>query len=160
MQLNIRKILAVAAFALTAGVPFAPTAHAAGTDEFAPAATEDADFKAGRAAIEAKNWKAAIPAFERAARKHSNNPDVFNWLGYSYRKSGNLDLAFRHYNTALRLEPNHRGANEYIGEAYLMKKDVASAEKHLQALERICGKGCEEYQDLAKSITDFKATSN
>jgi Flp pilus assembly protein TadD len=78
-------------------------------------------------------------------------------LGYSYRKSGDLDYAFRHYNTALRLEPSHRGAHEYIGEAYLMKNDVAGAEKHLKELERLCQKACEEYADLAKSIAEYKA---
>ena len=104
MNRVLRKFLVVSAMF------FAASVQAAGTDSFAPAATEDADYKAGRAAIEANKWREAIPAFERAARKHRDNPDVFNWLGYSYRKAGDLDNAFRHYNTALRLEPGHRGA--------------------------------------------------
>ena len=135
---------------------FAGTAIAAGGDPFAKVA-EDPDFVAGKKAIDAQNWKAAIAAFTRASNKHRDEADVFNYLGYSYRKSGDLDNAFKYYNTALRLDGNHKGAHEYIGEAFLMKNDVAAAEKHLATLERLCGKGCEEYQDLAKSIAAFKA---
>jgi hypothetical protein len=40
-------------------------------------------------------------------------------------------------NEALRLEPNHRGANEYIGWAYLKTNQLDKAEKHLARLEKI-----------------------
>ena len=43
---------------------------------------------------------------------------------------------------------------EYLGEAYVIKGDIARAEEQLQAIERICGTGCEEYQDLAKAIAE------
>jgi hypothetical protein len=59
---------------------------------------------------------------------------------------------------ALQLDPKHKGAHEYIGEAYLMDKKPAEAEKHLASLEKICGnKTCEEYADLAKSLADYRA---
>ena len=83
-----------------------------------------------------------------------------NLLGYSYRKRANPDLpkAISHYQAALRLEPRHKGAHEYLGEAWLMDGKPAEAEKHLAELEKICGgKGCEEYQDLAKAIAAHKA---
>jgi Flp pilus assembly protein TadD len=150
MTRTIRTILLVAAFALSAG------AHADGSESFKPSAKDDADWKAGKAAIDTQNWKVAAESFNRAARKFSDNPDIYNWLGYSQRKAGDLESAFKNYNTALRLDPSHRGAHEYIGEAYLMKGDLAQAEKHLQALDRLCQKSCEEYQDLAKSIAEFK----
>ena len=67
-----------------------------------------------------------------------------------------FELAFKHYGEALRLDPKHRGAHEYIGEAYLIIGDKAKAQEHLTALERICGKGCEEYQDLARAIAQAK----
>ncbi|MCY7317839.1 MAG: hypothetical protein LH617_03760 [Ramlibacter sp.] len=85
---------------------------------------------------------------------------MHNLLGYSYRKRATPDLAnaFEHYNTALRIQPRHKGAHEDIGEAYLMDRKPAEAEKHLAELERICGnRTCEEYADLAKSIADDKA---
>ena len=58
----------------------------------------------------------------------------------------------------MSINPKHRGAHEYIGEAYLMDKKPAEAEQHLSQLEALCGnKTCEEYADLAKSIADYKA---
>ena len=93
-------------------------------------------------------------------RDEPRNADIHNLLGYSYRKQATPDLpkAFEHYKTAIRLDPRHKGAHEYIGEAYLMDKKPAEAEKHLAALAQICGNtSCEEYADLAKAIADYKA---
>jgi Gamma-glutamyltranspeptidase len=61
---------------------------------------------------------------------------------------------------ALAIKPEHRGAHEYIGEAYLMVGDVASAQKHLDALRSICLLPCEELQDLQKAIAQHQARSN
>ncbi len=113
-----------------------------------------------RTAIDAKDWNKALNELNLAAKEDPRNADVQNLLGYSYRERSNPDLAkaFEHYKEALRLNPNHKGAHEYIGEAYLMDKNPAEAEKHLAQLEAICGnKTCEEYADLAKAIADYKA---
>ena len=113
-----------------------------------------------RASIQAKNWKVALAELNQAARDDSKNADVQNLLGYSYRKQAQPDLpkAFVHYKRALELNPAHKGAHEYIGEAYLMDKKPEEADKHLVALEKICGsKTCEEYADLAKSIADYRS---
>jgi Flp pilus assembly protein TadD len=149
------KPIASIVFALCAAL--AAPAFAAGTDAFERPATEDQTWKDGKAAIAKQDWQAAVAAWRRAASKFNDNPDAHNWLGYSLRKSGDVDGAMRAYNTALRLDTRHKGAHEYIGEAYLMKKDVAGAERHLKALEGICGTGCEEYRDLQKSIAEFKS---
>jgi len=116
---------------------------------------QDPDYVAGRKALEAKNWTSAIKSFTSAAERNPNNADVQNYLGYSYRKSGKLDLAFKHYNRALALNPRHRGAHEYIGEAYLLKGDVKSAQKHLAVLREICSLTCEELTDLEREIASY-----
>ena len=68
--------------------------------------------------------------------------------------------AFEHYNIALKINPNHIGAHEYIGEAYLMDKKPVEAEKHLVSLEKICGnKTCEEFVDLQRAIAQYKAVN-
>jgi tetratricopeptide (TPR) repeat protein len=70
----------------------------------------------------------------------------------------NLAKAFEHYRRALRLDPQHKGAHEYIGEAYLMDHKPTEAEKHLAELARLCGnQSCEEYVDLAEAIKTYKA---
>ena len=123
-----------------------------------PNANERIDL--ARDAIKAKDWKKALAELNLAVREEPRNADVHNLLGYSYRKqaSPNLPKAFEHYKTALNLNPKHKGAHEYIGEAYLMDKKPQEAEKHLTELEKLCGnKTCEEYADLAKSLADYKA---
>ena len=113
---------------------------------------QDPDYVTGRKALEAKNWSSAIKSFSSAAERNPRNADIQNYLGYSYRKSGKLDLAFKHYNQALTLNPRHRGAHEYIGEAYLLKGDMKSAQKHLAALREICSLPCEELTDLEREM--------
>jgi Flp pilus assembly protein TadD len=108
-----------------------------------------------RKAIDKGNWRDASYTLSVAVREEPNNADVHNLLGYYNRKKPEPDLAkaFEHYNTALKLNPKHKGAHEYLGEAYLMDKKPLEAEKLLVALEKICGnKTCEEYQDLAAAI--------
>ncbi len=116
-------------------------------------------LKRARLLINGKEWSGALFELNQAALDEPRNADVHNLLGYTYRKRASPDLAkaFEHYNTALKLDPRHKGAHEYIGEAYLMDKKPAEAEKHLVQLEAICGnKTCEEYADLFKAIADYK----
>ena len=118
----------------------------------------DPDYAAGKKAIEAKNWSAAIKSLSSAALRDTRNADIQNYLGYAYR-NGQMDLAFQHYERALKLNPRHRGAHEYVGEAYLMVNNLAKAEEHLAALQKICLIPCEEYEDLKKkSRTTASAT--
>jgi len=127
-----------------------------GGGESAPAVPEDPDYAAGKRAVEAKNWQAALEAFNKVLAKDPRNADAHTYLGYTYRKSGNVDLAFKEYDEALRLEPRHRGAHEYVGEAYLMTNNLAKAEEHLNALDRLCFFSCEEYRELKKAVADYK----
>ncbi|MGH8699448.1 MAG: tetratricopeptide repeat protein, partial [Burkholderiales bacterium] len=108
------------------------------------------------AAIRAQNWNAAIASFGKVAAREPRDADAQNFLGFAYRKSGNLDLAFKHYNDALKLDPKHRGAHEYIGEAYLMQGNLTKAREHLGQLDKLCFFGCAEYTDLKKAIAEFE----
>ena len=136
--------------------PAVMAAGDAGGSSAVPAAPEDPDYAAGKRAVEAMNWQAALDAFNKVAAKDPGNANAQNYLGYTYRKSGKLDLAFKHYEEALRLNPKHRGAHEYMGEAYLMTDNLAKAEEHLQALDRLCFFGCEEYSELKKAVAEYK----
>jgi Tfp pilus assembly protein PilF len=140
-------------------------ALAVDTVEPAPArratATRSVDRLANaRGAIERKDWDAAMRELNVAVRESPQDADVHNLMGYTYRKRASPDMvkAYEHYNMALKINPQHKGAHEYIGEAYLVDRKPQEAEQHLAELERICGgRSCEEYQDLAKSIAEFKA---
>ena len=84
------------------------------------------------------------------------NPEL---LGYAYRNDGQMELAFKHYGRALQLNPRHRGAHEYLGEAYLIVSNLPKAQEHLSALQRICLLPCEEYDDLRKKIEIYRKAS-
>jgi Tfp pilus assembly protein PilF len=153
MYQPLKNLVALAAMALTAA------AFAADTAPTASAPTASERISAAREAIKAKNWKTALNELNMAAKEEPKNADVHNLLGYANRKQAqpNLPKAFEHYKMALQLDPNHKGAHEYIGEAYLMDKKPAEAEKHLATLEKLCGnKTCEEYADLAKSLAEYR----
>jgi Flp pilus assembly protein TadD len=128
----------------------ADTAPAPVADKLAPA----------RAQIAAQQWALAIDELKRV--NDVRNPDWNNLMGYSLRKGKTPDLAGaeRFYNEALRLNPSHRGALEYSGELYLMKGDLATAEKRLAALEKACAKACDEHGELQRAIERFKANGN
>jgi Flp pilus assembly protein TadD len=121
-----------------------------------PSVPAAVDLSKARALIAQKDWNAAIGELDRAARRDPNNADVQNLLGYSLRNAGQIDKAFAAYNKALRLDPRHKGAHEYIGVAYLIARQPEKANEHLAALKSICGDNCEETQDLAKAIAAYK----
>ena len=125
----------------------ADTPSPAPTDRLAPA----------RAQIAQKNWPAAITVLKRV--NEPGNADWQNLMGYSLRKQQPPDhaAAERHYDEALRLNPQHRGALEYSGELYLLTDRLPLAEARLAALDKACLLPCEEYTDLKQSIARYKA---
>jgi Flp pilus assembly protein TadD len=133
------------------------TAIADPADEAPTGAQLDPDYAAGKMAIAAKEWSAAIKALSSAALRDTRNADIQNYLGYAYRHTGQLELAFRHYEKALQLNPRHRGAHEYVGEAYLIVNNPRKAAEHLAVLEKICLLPCEEYEDLKAKLEAYRA---
>jgi Flp pilus assembly protein TadD len=146
-------MLRLAAACVASVLLLAPSpAFAVDTDDDPAAAQLDPDYAAGKKAIEAKDWETAIKRLSSAALRDTRNADIQNYLGYAHRNSGKIDLAFRHYERALRLNPRHRGAHEYVGEAYLLVGNLAKAKEHLAALAKICLIPCEEYDELKEKI--------
>ena len=117
----------------------------------------DPEYARARQALEAKDWRAAIGLLNSAALRDTRNPDIQNYLGFAYRSSGELALAFRHYHRALQLNARHRGAHEYLGEAYLMIGNLDKANEHLALLRKICLIPCAEAGLLEKKISDHIA---
>jgi Flp pilus assembly protein TadD len=113
-----------------------------------------------RARIAEKNWPAAIDELKKVNLPAS--ADWNNLMGYSLRKadSANLAEAEKFYDEALRIEPKHRGALEYSGELYLMTGNLEKAEQRLAALDKACFLPCEEYSDLKRAVSRYKAAGN
>lgn len=163
-RFNLKQLLAIIAISSIAIVyPFSAQAADTGTIDTstdAPATATKADpfvgaMAAGRAAVKAKNWTLAAKDFDIAVKQNPKSADAHNMLAYSARHLNDYPRARKHYDEALRLEPNHRGAHEYVGIMYLKLNQLPDAQKHLAALEKICNKKCEEYDDLAKAIAAY-----
>jgi len=105
--------------------------------------------------IDNQKYREAISQLKAFIREDSKNADAYNLLGFSYRKSGKLSDAFKAYEKALAIDPKHLGAHEYLGEAYLQKREPEKAKATLNKLKGICG-DCEEARDLEKAITAYK----
>ncbi len=154
MKQPLLRILSAAVLALA--VPHAALA----ADTPAPAAAAPDKLSEARALIKARKWSEAVAELQRV-----NDPASADWnnlMGFSIRRgtSPDLDASERYYNEALRINPGHRGALEYSGQLYLMKGDLASAERRLAVLDKACTFGCDEYTDLKKAIERFKAAGN
>ena len=140
----IRNLVAVLVCALSS--PIAP-AYAADTvvSKTAP------DLTAARAKIKAKDFKAAIAELTPMLETNQH-ADVYNLLGFSHRKSGDMKQAATFYAKALEFEADHKGALEYQGEMFVELGQVEKAKANLAKLVALCPSGCEEREDLEKAI--------
>jgi cytochrome c-type biogenesis protein CcmH/NrfG len=114
----------------------------------------DPELAKARELIEKKDWGNAIQTLESYTRSKPGNADGFNLLGYSYRNLKRYDESLVAYEKALKLDPKHRGAHEYIGVAYIQMGQLGKAKEHLDALDKICFFSCEEYRDLKKAYEE------
>jgi tetratricopeptide (TPR) repeat protein len=143
--------MAVAAAIMASAVP----AFAMGSG-----ASDDAGdkYKDAVSAVEHKDYKGAIALLKDVLDSDGRNADALNYMGYSYRKLGNYDLALAYYKKALAVDPDHKGANEYLGEAYLEMKQPTLADAQLARLQTICGTDCDAYKQLKTAIDGFRKT--
>jgi tetratricopeptide (TPR) repeat protein len=122
------------------------------------ATPEDAEYTAGVRAIKAERFAEAIPLLQRVVGRDAGNADAYNWLAYATRRTGNPAASIPIYQKALAINPKHRGAHEYIGEAYLMLGNVPKAKEHLARLNSLCFLPCSEYTDLKKALEQYEKT--
>jgi Flp pilus assembly protein TadD len=114
--------------------------------------SEQADpYKQAKSLIDDEKYADAIPILQKLIKDKGAYADALNLLGYSYRKSGDATTALDYYNQALAMEPDHLGANEYLGELYLEMKQRDKAQERLAVLKKACG-SCEEAKELESKI--------
>ena len=135
------------------------SALAAGGGDPPPRAAADPVVEKATAAIAAKDWKQAQDVMRQGLDKSPTNADYHNLFAYSLRMGANppMDVVFKHYNEALRIDSSHRGAHEYLGEAYLMSGNLEKAKDHLKALDKLCLFSCKEFRMLKQAVADFEA---
>ena len=121
-------------------------------DTNSPVTATDTALSSARVQIERKDWAGAASALAVYVKANPGSADGHNLLGYSLRNLKKYDESLASYQLALKLDPRHKGAHEYIGMAYVEMKKLDKAREHLAALNKICRLSCEEYRDLKKAI--------
>jgi Flp pilus assembly protein TadD len=144
----------ICVFGLVAGLALSTlsTVHAADT-----VTSDDApDLTAVRAKLKAKDHRGAL-ADLLVLVETTPQADVYNLMGFAFRKLGDFTQGLTYYRNALELDPDHRSALEYLGELYVETGELAKARELLARLEKLCPQGCEEQEDLAKAIAEARA---
>lgn len=144
------------AFAMAAGGSDAGSSRSAA----APAASSDPVIRSAREGIAREDWAGTQALLRSALQNSPGNADYHNLLAFAIRKGPNPDMAqvFAGYAEALRLDPKHRGAREYLGEAYLQVGNLPKAREQLAALDKLCFLPCEEYTDLKAQVEQNEAS--
>lgn len=122
-------------------------------DPVTRAGLADEDAAEAEKLIDQQRFEMAVPLLRSALSRHPGNADLHNAMGFALRKTGRLDESYRHYTTALELDPGHRSAREYLGELFLMRNEPAKAREQLDMLIRLCPDGCEERQELEDALS-------
>lgn len=113
---------------------------------------EDRALRDSREAVKSGQWERAVALLQPYLRAQPQDADGHNLLGFSLRKLARHAESEAAYDRALAIDPAHLGAHEYRGELMLILGRRDKALVHLQALERLCGLQCEEYQELRRAL--------
>lgn len=117
------------------------------------------DYSVAVSLIRQEKYEKATVYLDRALKSSPHNANVLNYLGYTHRMLGDYPGSLDFYQKALAINPDHKGAHEYLGELYLMMHNSASAKEQLAELTRLCPDGCEERDLLTKAIADYHAAA-
>src|SRR5262245_14916528 len=122
------------------------------------ATREASEYTAAVKAIKAGDFKKAIPLLQGVTAREPKNADAFNWLAYATRRNGDPAGSIPIYEKALAIDPKHKGAHEYIGEAYLTLDNLPKAKEYLGRLDKLCFFSCSEYRDLKKAVEAYETS--
>ena len=103
--------------------------------------------------IKANNFKDAIILLETLVTENPDDADILNYLGFSFRKTGDLVKSSHYYEKALNINPKHLGALEYQGELFITLGKIDKAKANLARIDDICVTQCKELRELEKAIS-------
>ena len=79
--------------------------------------------------------------------------DTLNYLGFTTRKLGDYEKGEDFYLQGLKIKPDHKGINEYLGELYVVTNRMDKAKERLEVLKSC---KCDEYNQLKEVIEGKK----
>ena len=102
--------------------------------------------------IKLEKFAEAHKMLKKMKKVISDEADRLNLLGFTARKSGDLNTAGDYYQQALALNPKHTGALEYQGELFLQLGKIDLAKANLAKIDKICWLPCNAERELKKAI--------
>ena len=96
-----------------------------------------------------KRFEDVIKFLNLANKEDPNNPEILNYLGFSLRKVGDIQMAEIYYLQGLEINPEHVVINESLGELYIQTNRMSKAKERLKILEKC---KCKEFEDLKTLI--------
>jgi tetratricopeptide (TPR) repeat protein len=148
---------AIAQIETSLATPDAPLQLSGSFVQFASAKNGDAAYLQASGLINEGKYEDALYSLRAAGLALGPHADVLTYQGFANRKLHRYDTAISFYSAALKLDPSHRGANEYLGEYYVEIGDLSKAKQQLAKLDRICKFGCEEAEELRRWISGGKS---
>ena len=109
--------------------------------------------KKGKVEKAKKRYEKAQKLLLKSNNKKPNQADTLNYLGFTTRKLGDYENGEKYYLMGLKIDPNHTGINEYLGELYVTTNRMDLARERLKVLENC---NCEEYAELKDIIDGVK----
>ena len=126
------------------------TSFSAGTDS-GDETNYGKDYKSAVKLINKKKYENAIEKLMDLVDVSSSDftkADVYNEIGFAFRKSDDLDNASKYYILALSENPNHLGALEYQGEMFVDLGQKDNALTNLKKLKELVGEMNSYYKEL------------
>lgn len=150
------KYLFVAVFTLALASPAMAAGSSSSSRPPAAPSARTSDYDSGVKAVKAGDYQRALGLLNKVVQAEPRNADAWNYIGFSERNLGRFDPSLAAYQKALAINPNHVGANEYMGELYLKLGDPEKARQQLAKLRSVCPSGCPEYNDLKKAVDAYQ----
>ena len=109
--------------------------------------------KKGKEKKAKKRYERALKLLVKANKEKPNQPNTLNYVGFTSSKLGNFEKGEDYFLLGLKIDPNHTGINEYLGELYFVTDRIDLAKERLNVLKNC---NCEEYKDLKEIIEGKK----
>ena len=109
--------------------------------------------KKGKTEKAKKRYAKAQKLLLKSNKEKPLQADTLNYLGFTTRKLGDYEKGEAFYLQGLKIEPNHNGINEYLGELYIATNRVDLAKERLNILKSC---DCKEYKQLKEIVEGTK----
>ena len=116
----------------------------------------DSPYERFELLIDEEKYEAAIEQLNEALAEWPEDAELLNLIAYSHRQLKRYEIAQNYYLKALEIEPDHRGANEYLGELYLHLGQLDKALERRDVLDDDCFFRCAELKALEEAIEEYR----